>query len=123
MKLRTFAWLSAPLLVTAVALASPASASQTPADSSRQWGSVVVMEVGTGKVLQRLEAPETTSVIMMEVHTGKVLDQVDCTNWPEATGSEFCAGKVVESAPAMIAAPESLSPSFTSTPNRLLGWN
>jgi len=99
MKLRTLVLTAPALLAAMLTLASPASAEVALPAPSDEAESMVLMEVGTGKILGEIVPAQWDSVVEMEVNTGRILQVTDCDDWQDAKTPDACVGTVTGSVP------------------------
>jgi len=101
MKLHTLLVAPTLLLTAALAVATPASASDTFPAPSDEVNSIIVQEVTTGKILSEWVPAQWDSIVEMEAGTGRIQQITECDPWQDASTPEACVGQKV--GPALIA--------------------
>ena len=101
MKLRTLALTTPALLVAMLTLASPASADVVLPEPTDPEESVVLMEVGTGKILGEFVPSQWNTVVEMDAHSGRIQQVTECNEWQDVKTPDACVGSVTGALPLL----------------------
>ncbi|WP_159614750.1 hypothetical protein [Glutamicibacter sp. JC586] len=101
MKPRTLALTTPALLAAMLTLASPASADVVLPEPTDPAESMVLMEVGTGKILGHFVPSQWNTVVEMDVRTGRIQQVTKCNEWQDTKTPDACVGTVTGAVPLL----------------------